>query len=511
MTVYADDVRNNIDENLFGHFMEHAFGNIYGGIYEPGHPLADEDGFRKDVLQALRDSGVTMLRYPGGNFVSNYHWKDGIGPREKRRRVFEYAWKAEESNQFGTVEFIKLCRKAGAKPCICVNMGTGTAEEAMHWVEFCNGTGNTHYANLRRKLGYPEPFQVEHWGLGNEMYGPWQMGYMEAKQYAKAAVEFAKAMRLADPAIKLTAVGYELDTDWNHTVVKELKYFADYLSLHHYSQGKGSGPFVPEDYRQCLYIPLYIEELTEQAYAGIIAAGQDARTSMRLAWDEWNVKGWNVPGINEDRNYTLQDAILTALIFQALIRKSDKIAVANYSVFVNINGCISVYDKGIVKRATFPVFPLMHAHAGNAYLKSRLEGPDFVMEEVKDNRIKTPDPMFQGADSESRKRLVSVPYVHAAVSMEEAEDTLTITLVNAHPEEDCRVTLRIYGRECMGASSCITVSGPGLDSYNDVLRPDCVGAAESNLQCKDDPLCVVLPKHSVNLIKWKLKKSDGAI
>ena len=167
ITIDTEYPKYPVEPKVFGHFTEHAFGNIYGGMYDPDSAMADEQGLRTDVLSLMREVKVPILRYPGGNFVSNYHWEDGVDPKEKRRRVFEYAWLTEESNQFGTADFIALCRKVGAEPLICVNMGSGTPEEAMHWVEYCNGTGNTYYANLRRQHGYEAPFHVKYWGIGN--------------------------------------------------------------------------------------------------------------------------------------------------------------------------------------------------------------------------------------------------------------------------------------------------------------------------------------------------------
>ena len=246
LTVYADHTRNKISKNIFGHFMEHSADVIYGSVYDPESRFADEDGFRKDVLEVLKEVQVPMLRYPGGNFVSNYHWEDGIGPKEKRPKVFDYAWLAEDDNRMGTVEFIKLCEKTGAEPYLCVNMGSGTAEEAMHWVEFCNGTGDTKYANMRRELGYEEPFHVKYWGLGNEMYGDWQFGACSAEEYAKKALDFAKAMKWMDPSIELVACGYDLGSDWNYEVARVLKPLISHIAIHHYSIGYDI--FKEEDY-----------------------------------------------------------------------------------------------------------------------------------------------------------------------------------------------------------------------------------------------------------------------
>ena len=176
-----------VDPRIFGQFIEHLGRCIYGGIYDEGSPLSDARGFRLDVLEAARPLRFPVLRWPGGNFVSGYHWQDGVGPVDQRPRRSELAWYAEESNRFGTNEFIEYCRELGTEPFICVNMGSGTMDEAQAWVEYCNGTGNTYWASLRREHGHPEPHRVRYWGLGNEMYGSWQIGNLNAHDYVKRA------------------------------------------------------------------------------------------------------------------------------------------------------------------------------------------------------------------------------------------------------------------------------------------------------------------------------------
>ena len=170
-----------VDRRIYSGFIEHLGRCIYGGIYEEGSPLTDAHGFRTDVLDAVRALQLPILRWPGGNFVSGYHWIDGVGPVDKRPRKTELAWLTEESNHFGTDEFIQYCRTLKTEPYICVNMGTGTLDEAQAWVEYCNGTGNTYWANLRRQNGHAEPYGVKYWGLGNEMYGRWQIGILDAR------------------------------------------------------------------------------------------------------------------------------------------------------------------------------------------------------------------------------------------------------------------------------------------------------------------------------------------
>ena len=203
-------------------FVEHLGRCIYGGLFEEGSPLSDERGFRRDVLEAVRPLRVPILRWPGGNFVSGYHWLDGVGPRAERPRRVDLAWFAEESNRFGTDEFLQYCRAINTEPYICVNMGSGTMDEAQAWVEYANSTGNTHWANLRRKHGYRDPHRVKYWGLGNEMYGGWQIGALEAHEYVKKARAFAMVMKRMDPSIVLVGCGQNGWNPWDQVVLEGL-------------------------------------------------------------------------------------------------------------------------------------------------------------------------------------------------------------------------------------------------------------------------------------------------
>lgn len=229
-----------VDKNLNGNFVEHLGRCVYKGIYDPGSPLSDTNGYRKDVMDAVKGLNVSHIRYPGGNFVSNYHWLDGVGPKKERAPRLELAWTRLETNEFGTNEFIRYCRTVGSEPYLSVNMGTGTIEEAQRWVEYCNVREGPYYAELRKKHGYPEPYNVKYWSLGNEMDGYWQMGHFNAEDYSKKALEAAKLMRLTSPDIKLIAAGssnYQPGANpdiWNRTVLTELKNVIDYIALHIY-------------------------------------------------------------------------------------------------------------------------------------------------------------------------------------------------------------------------------------------------------------------------------------
>ena len=223
-----------LDRNVFGGFVEHLGRCIYGGLYEEGSSLSDASGFRRDVLELLQ-LHLGVLRWPGGNFVSNYHWADGIGQREQRPRRVELAWGAEEANRFGTDEFLQYCAELGVAPYICLNMGTGDSPEALAWVEYCNSATHSYWADRRRENGHAEPYGVPYWGLGNEMYGEWQVGQLSAEEYVRTAVRWARALRRLDPDIKLVSCGLNGWDDWDRVVIDGLAPLVDFHSLHMYT------------------------------------------------------------------------------------------------------------------------------------------------------------------------------------------------------------------------------------------------------------------------------------
>jgi len=222
-----------IDRKIYGMFIEHLGRCIYGGIYDPSSPLSDANGIRRDVLEAARGLQPSILRWPGGNFASGYHWEDGVGPKKQRPIRAELAWHTIETNQFGTNEFIEYCRALQTEPYICANLGSGTMDEAAAWVMYCNRDDGTSYARLRAEHGFEKPHRVIYWGLGNEMYGDWQIGHKTAPDYAKFARQCAQMMRAADPEIKLVLCGGQ-NPDWDRQVLDECADLVDYISYHFY-------------------------------------------------------------------------------------------------------------------------------------------------------------------------------------------------------------------------------------------------------------------------------------
>ncbi|KAE9375554.1 glycoside hydrolase family 51 protein [Stipitochalara longipes BDJ] len=349
---------SKIDPNIYGGFMEHMGRCIYGGIYDPGNPLSDTNGYRTDVLSALRELDIPVIRYPGGNFIATYHWQDGVGPRENRPSRPELAWLGTETNQFGTDEFMHWLgvlsegKEKRVEPYFCLNMGTGTLDEALAWVEYCNGTRNTYYANLRRKNGHEEPYNIKYWALGNEVWGPWQVEQMTAEDYSKKAFQWGKALKLLDPNLCLILCGETGHSSWDHKVLKSCIQYADMHSIHIYTSGKG--------HLENVTAPLSAERAIETAAALIDIARIEkgippSVKQTKICFDEWNM--WDparAPGeLGAEELYTLSDALGVAVWLNVFVRQSKWMGMANIAQSVNVISPLMTSRNGVIKQATW--------------------------------------------------------------------------------------------------------------------------------------------------------------
>jgi alpha-N-arabinofuranosidase len=363
--VDVDRVIGEVHPHVFGNFAEHLGRCIYGGLYEPGSALADEKGYRKDVMDAIRKMGVSLLRWPGGNFVSGYNWKDGIGPRSQRPVRPEGAWGALEPNTFGTDEFLDYSEKLGVEPYICINAGLGTVEEARQWVEYTNESRDTYWAQQRRKNGRDKPYGVKYWGLGNEIDGPWQLGHKNAEDYVKFALEAAKAMRRVDPTIKLIASGssnFRAGWDWvgwNRKVLEGLRDEIDYISLHTYIGNRDN------DFEKFLSASADIDSRIK-IVEGQIRAAQATMAKPRpiwIAYDEWNV-WYRARGGSEHETgrtrleeiYNYEDALAMGMFFNSFIRHAHVVKMANLAQVVNVIAPIFTNEKGLFLQPIY--FPI---------------------------------------------------------------------------------------------------------------------------------------------------------
>lgn len=352
-----------INTNIYGQFIEHALNCINGGIYDPSSPLSGPDGIRKDVLEKAALLAPPILRFPGGTIMCQYHWEDAVGPKEKRIRQKNLIWGDELDPSFGTAEFINFCRKIGAESMICVNMASGTPQEAGNWVEYCNGTGHTYYADLRRSHGYAEPFKVKYWCIGNESYAQPDIGiHHDVQLYIRDALEFIKFMKLTDRSIQTVIVGCDQD-EWNKPVLDALHTVTDYFSIHHYSGENQKGIYGPfEGEKNLKDLITRIEKLLNNYPSQVTDFNPWYRFPPRqkkiaIALDEWNI--WN---FKDDETYGLletycwRDALWTASILN-LILLTPSIQIANMAQMVNVLAPIISQKEGSWFQTT--AYPLM--------------------------------------------------------------------------------------------------------------------------------------------------------
>jgi len=350
-----DRTIGEIDPNIYGGFLEPIRTTVYGTLYDPSSPFADENGFRKDYMQQIRELRVPVIRWPGGNYVSGYNWKDGIGPKDQRPARLDLAWNQIETNQMGTDEYVKFCELVGAENFICINAGTGSLDDARHWVEYCNYEKGTYYSELRRKNGNEKTFHVKYWALGNEIDGPWQMGQKSAEDYVKFAKEAAKLIRLVDRDVKLIASGasnYRPDDfnrwiDWNDYVLQQMVGTIDYLSVHRYVHEA-----LKEDrgYSSMVSLNLDLDQKIELVEALILKAmmKSGSKRPVYISFDEYGARAMGLLG-----------PLMLALHLNSFIRHADMVKMANLTMLTSLVG---LSPEGDYKNTQYQAFYLYSNH-----------------------------------------------------------------------------------------------------------------------------------------------------
>lgn len=492
VTLDQDFVIGRVDQRLFGGFAEHLGRHIYTGIYEPGHPLADKQGFRTDVLDLVRKLRLPVMRYPGGNFVSGYDWLDGVGPREQRPRRLDLAWHSIETNHFGTNEFMDWCRLCGSSPMLAVNLGTAGPNEARNLVEYCNHPGGTHWSDLRRRHGYEQPHCVKTWCLGNEMDGSWQIGHKSGAEYGRLACEAAKLMKWVDPAIELVACGSSsrgMTTfgSWELDVLAQAIDQVDYLSLHTYCSKHGHD--TPSFLAQSESMGDFIRE----AAALCDVAAVRAKTSKRvmLAFDEWNVwyhtdaqqaqrLPWQeAPTLLEDV-YTMEDALVAGSMLITLLNHADRVKIACLAQIVNVIGPIMTVPGGPAWAQTI-FYPFMQA--------SRL-GRGTVLQAVIDA------PAY---DTPERQQ---VPYLTAAFVRHDEPAGLVAFAVNRSLDTPLRLEVALRGFALSRVRSWTVLRHDDLQAVNAPAAQTAVAPVKaSGATVADGRLTAVLPPASWNVLE----------
>lgn len=477
-------INGAIDPKIYGNFTEMLGRCIYGGIFQPGSPLSDNQGYRKDVLKAVGDLRVTLLRWPGGNFSSNYNWRDGIGPRDQRPARLDLAWGSIESNEFGTDEFLNYCELIKTEPYLCANLGTGTWDEAQQWVEYCNFAGDTAVTRLRRNNGREQPWGVKYWGLGNEMDGPWQMGHRSADDYGKFALEAAKMMKWTDPTIKLVASGssnFGPNADWvgwNRTVLEHLRDHVDYLSLHTYV-GNSENNFAE-------YMASSLEVLNRIKVAeGILrAAVFGTKRKIYVAYDEWNV-WYRARGEGKERgrnileeHYNLEDALVVATLLNAFVNNAHVVKIANMAQLVNVIAPIFTNDNGLFLQTIYYPLQFFAANSSGNSLNLFAEGPTY-----------------------STAKYASVPYLDMSAAFDNG--TLIVNVVNRHPTDALAATFELEDKRFGDDFVTWEVNAPDIKAEND-FHSTPVKPVSKSAQASGTRLRHTFAAHSYTMLKGKL-------
>lgn len=485
------------DPMIYGHFIEHFHRQIYGGVYDPGNPLADEDGLRADVLEAMKRIKVPVLRWPGGCFVSSYHWKDAVG--KNRKPFFDKAWRVEDPSTFGTDEYVKMCSKIGCEPYICTNAGTGTAEEMSDWVEYCNLKQEGTYAKWRIENGYPEPHHVKYWSVGNENYGSWEIGAKSAEEWGRIVVESAKMIKHVDPETELTAAALT-DLDWNINLLKTSGQFLDWISIHKYWDDVHETNDLA-DYETVMAFTNHTGDSIREVRGLLTAMKLDQK--IKIAFDEWNLRGWCHPcvhtvtqgkkkedylyprDLNDDNSkYTMADAVFSACFLNECNRNCDIVGMANFAPIVNTRGCIYTYEKGIVLRTTYHVFDLYVNYLGDIVLDSWTETMNTVT--VKNSAT-------------GQNEVTGILDVVATAFSD--RKGYAVAVVNKHPTGFQELELSINAE---GSCVLYSISGNSTESYNDVDREE-VRIEKEDLGCYKQGMKVQLKPHSVGVIQIGVK------
>jgi alpha-N-arabinofuranosidase len=485
-----DRVIGSVDRRIFGGFIEHLGRCIYGGVFDEGSPLSDERGFRTDVLAAARDLRVPVLRWPGGNFVSGYHWADGVGPVEQRPRRMELAWHDVEPNRFGTDEFVAYCRALGAEPFICLNMGTGTLEEARQWLEYCNATRDTTLVAQRRANGHPDPHNVPYWGLGNEMYGEWQLGYMTASEYVKTARQWAKTLRRVDPDIKLVSCGQNGWSDWDAEVVDGLAPYVDFHSIHIYtgSPDYWSNVLAPHQAERALRITRSLIDRARYT--------QKLSHSIHVAYDEWNV--WyrqrdEDSGLEE--RYDLSDALAVATYLNVFVRQCQTVRMANLAQMVNVIAPIVTSPDGMFLQTIYHPLRLVAEHTQELSLDAHVDS-DTVTHGDPVPPIPRPWPHRVGD-------LGPFKLLDVAATRDPDGTRCALMVVNRDP--DAAVTARIdLGGMTAGQVTSHLVHGPNPQAMNSFDAPEEVTVLTKQAAGNGSELEHEFPPHSFTVLQLDL-------
>jgi alpha-N-arabinofuranosidase len=454
---------------------------IYTGIYEPGSRLSDAEGFRTDIARGIKELGVPIVRYPGGNFVSGYNWLDGVGPKAQRPTVLDRAWNTTETNQFGTNEFVEWCRLTGAEPLLGLNFGTGSAEMAVAYVEYCNLERGTKWSDLRRAHGYEQPHNVRYWCLGNEMDGPWQIGQLQAREYGRKARDVAKQMRVVTPDLQLIACGSSAPSmptylTWDREVLEECYDQVDGISLHAYygNTPATSGSSTARYLAMNLDMDRHIHEIA--AACDYVQGLRKSSKRLWLSFDEWNV--WYrardrqaprravAPHLLEEV-YNLEDALLVGGFLNTLLRNSDRVHVACLAQLVNVIAPLVAHENGVLRQSTYYPYAWALRYARGRVLDLRVESETY--------------PIKASGLQADFARNADVPFVDVVATLDEPNGRACVLMLNRDLDAARQVALAWEDVTPARIVACETITGPDAEGvqHDRSAEPRCAAASDS--------------------------------
>jgi alpha-N-arabinofuranosidase len=488
LTIDPHFVVGPVQRRLFGSFVEHLGRCVYDGIYEPGHPTADSEGHRADVIELVRELGVSTIRYPGGNFVSGYRWEDGVGPHQERPRRLDLAWHSTETNQVGLDEFASWLRKVGSELMYAVNLGTRGVQEALDVLEYANIRSGTALSDRRVANGTPEPHDIRMWCLGNEMDGPWQLGHGTAEEYGRLASKTARAMRQIDPDLELVACGSSsahMPTfgHWERTVLEETYDEVDFISCHAYYEPKEG------DYGSFLASSVDMDRFIDSvvATADHVKAARGSEKTMYISFDEWNVwyqsrynevdritdvAEWPVaPRLLEDV-YSVIDAVVFGSLLISLIRHADRVTSASLAQLVNVIAPIMTEPGGPAwRQTTFFPFSVTSALAKGVTLELKLDCPTYAT-------------ALYG----------EVPLVDAVATHDPETGETAVFLVNRSLDEEVSLEIDTSILDGVTVRSFRTLSDEDIHAVNTLSTPDRVGLHDNDsTRTTEGAVTVTLP------------------
>lgn len=490
------NVLSEIDDRLYGSFIEHMGRAVYGGIFDPSHPMSDNYGFRDDVKALVKELNVPLIRYPGGNFLSGYNWEDGIGPVAERPRRLDLAWQTIETNEVGLHEFMSWANELGIEVDMGVNLGTRGIDAARNLVEYCNFPGGTYWSDLRKKHGASEPFNIKTWCLGNEMDGSWQIGAKTAEEYGRLACETAKVMKLVDESIELVVCGTSISTlptfgTWEQTVLEHTYEYVDYLSLHMYygNPENDIGNYLAKS----LDMDRFIKGVV--AICDSVKARKKTEKTLNLAFDEWNIwyhtletdeqiEKWQVARPVLEDIYTFEDALAFGCLLITLLKNSDRVKIACLAQLVNVIAPIMTETGGEVWRQTI-FYPFQQV---STYGRGKVLVTDVV------------------SDKYDTKDFSEVPYLESVVIENDTSNELVIFAVNRSLNEELSLELAIQGYNIESVKSCTTIANHGLKAVNEQGQERVKPETNNQINMSDTQLHVRLPALSWNMIR--LTKRD---